>query len=401
MRPVFNKHVSVDMVFNLLHPLAASHKLCFAQFSTGPDFLQWSLPGNDWKSFVDCSTAEQAAVAGALSERKAQLEADLREKQFVEPIFTVPSDEFIYYRQSGKDLEIALTAWGHHYPDQPAGEALSAWLSQQEKEDVNIAFKWNDKLLPRFKFKLQGYERETSRDGYLHFDRTVLVGTVFSIKAPTGEHLELLVEKGKADYVYDLTQYFNVKITVTQDGEPIADAQVEVCYDKTIASLKTDAAGKIEHTLPIAIDADGTLNFITCPCEVSCAGQCISQTPTEADEVLSYHFDFNTPEPEPEPEPEPMPEPMPKPEPEPEPNPEPEFVTIKLKDYGGKPLGNMAFTLTTSDGGRSQYQTDSQGSCQVPKSLFSDRTKFKIEFIVSSEYQTAHDINSIAIDNTK
>ena len=56
-------------------------------------------------------------------------------------------------------------------------------------------------------------------------------------------------------------------------------------------------------------------------------------------------------------------------------------------------MHELSFFLTTKKKGRQTLMTDSEGMCKVPKEWFSPKEKMVVDFIVSSDYQKAHDLH--------
>jgi len=72
----------------------------------------------------------------------------------------------------------------------------------------------------------------------------------------------------------------------------------------------------------------------------------------------------------------------------------PEMIVIKFLDYGGYPLTNVDFVLTTKKRGDVQLRTDSNGQCLVPCDWFANREKMRIKYTISPEYQQTHNLHT-------
>lgn len=400
VQSLFDKRIPIEQISSHLQPIAKQVNLIIAEHQVGAGYLQWSLPGSDWTAFSQGTEAQKSAVAQAYKVRKAQMQATLNGSPLQGIIFSVPSDDFIFFRQNGENWDIALTAWGYKYVDKPSGGELDTYITKQNLQKVNICFTWTGQTFPRFSFKLAGHLRSTSDDGFMHIDGPLPVGSTYNIETTTGRAFTLMVEKGKENYIFDLTQYFQAEITVTHDNAPVAGATCEVNFNGSSTTLTTDADGRSQIQLPLLNDLLGEVAASQPPCVVTCNEETQQQIPAGKDDHLGFHFNTVTempptpePGPEPEPKPEPKPEPDPKPEPEPVPEPEPQFVHIQLKDYAGEPLTEMPFYLTTKKQGRIALITDDKGQCKVFKEWFTPKEKMKIDFVVTAEYQQTHDIH--------
>ena len=164
VRLLIDKRFPIEQIGSQLQPIARQANLIFAEHQVGAGYLQWSLPGMDWNAFPNGSDEQKTIVAQIYKERKAQMQSALQGSFLKDIVFSVPSEEFIFFRQDGDKWEIALTAWGYKYPDKPASGELDTWISRQDLQNVKIAFAWADQYLPDFSFKLSGHTRITSSD---------------------------------------------------------------------------------------------------------------------------------------------------------------------------------------------------------------------------------------------
>lgn len=471
---LFDKLIPIDKVSLQLKPIAQQHNLVFADFQVGGGYYQWSLPGA-WTSFADASDAEKSVVAAAFKDRKAAMQAALGTLPLKDVVFTVPSEKFIYFRDNGGQVEIALTAWGFKYPNRPAGGELDTFISKDNVQQVTIAFTWDEVRLPGFGFRLVGQPRTTSQDGTFYVG-SLSVGKALSVQTLTGQSYDLLVEKGRDMYVYDLTQRFNVAVEVKQNGAPMAGQQCTVDFDSHSYTLETDASGRATTQVPLAGNGSGLAVMPQPQCSVTCNSETQQQEPARDGDTLTYVFDFKTATPPPPPPPPPpvdkktarvevkvtrggkpvegqqcsvsfgdqsynlvtdaagaascsivlaadeqgiLTTPQPEcavacdssqqqktptdegevlhfafalPE-EQQPEPEPEYVYIVLNDYGGVPMPDLKFFLTTKKKGEQQLVTDSEGRCKVPKDWFTAKEKMKVRMVIDADYQLCHDLH--------
>lgn len=474
VRPLIDKRLPMEQISHQLQPIAKQANLIFATLQPGAGYLQWSLPGADWTPFTEGDEMAQTTVAQIYKTRRSLMQNALQGSPLKDIVFSVPSEDFVFYRQQGEDWEIALTAWGYKYPDKRPTQDLDTYITKKNLQKVSVAFAWAGQTIPGLNFKLSGHLRETSSDGFLHFDGPLPVGSSYSIETLTGQGLTLVVEKDKEDYVFDLTQYYHVNIRVSQDNTPLSESPCEIRFNEDAETLTTDASGQIQKSIPLLCDAMGQPAVPQPPCIVTCNGEEQQQTPSQSEETLSFVFDFQTEVPpvvkEPTPpvdkhvqvkievfqdtnpvvgqaceflyngqtqtistndkgewlgdivlakdesgtllEPQPMCEVICGEEhqkktphesleplvfrfdlPKVEVPKEPEYVYVQLKDYGGSPLVDMPFALTTKKKGRVELRTDADGKCKLPKEWFSSKEKMKIDFVVSPEYQDTHDLH--------
>lgn len=456
---LIDRTYSLLQLSNELSSYGNQAKVLFVEPQTGLGFFQWTLPGENWKPFGDLDEAMKRTVAVVYKQRMDVLRNALQGSPLCDAVLTVPSEsEFVFFRQNDGDWEIAMTAWGYQFVNIPPTGEISAWVEQEVYQEVSIGFQWEGVLQPNVSFLLKETLRTTSDDGFYHVDNPVKVGESFVLNVFDRFQFTVVVEKGKSEYVFDITQYLTVEIVATRDGLPLADqlcdisfngleyqlttdkagqatvemplarnvdgsvmnpqsdcvatcaeetqkktpltdgdtlrfdfafftqkyVEVKVSVTKDGAAmadqpcnlsfngsdyqLKTDASGLASIKMPLAVDKDGKTKDLQPECMAVCESEIQKATPSANAETLSFDFVFVTP-------------------------PEPKFVKIRLLDYGGYPLPELPFKLTTKKMGEKELRTDENGYCQVPQEWFSNKEKMRIKFVVSPEYQESHDIH--------
>lgn len=392
--PLLDKHISEKQVHQLLNPLAIQANLLFPEVKSGSGYLQWDLPGNDWISFSDGNDNQKSSVAQAYQQRKSILCSALKGSPFEMAIFTIPAEKFIYFRPQGDGWEIAVAAWGYKYPNKPSSGELDIYITKTVLQDVEIGFQWANELLPCFMFKLDGFSRCTQENGWFKMDGKLPVNNRYHIESHTGKVFDLIVEEGRTQYLYDLTQYVQVEITTKQDEQALKNCTCVVDFNGK-QNVTTDSLGHASLRIPMLCDATGEMMQPQPDCCVTCMAETQKVCPVNDNEVLNFTFSFKTnPEPATPIPPTPFAQPMVREsEQEVPPKQEPELVYIRLQDYGGFPLPDMDFTLITKKKGKVLLKTNSEGVCIVPKEWFMHNEKMKIEFVVSPEYQEKHDLH--------
>lgn len=299
VRLLIDKRFPIEQISNQLQSIAPKANLIFAEHQVGAGYLQWALPGSDWTAFPNGSDSQKDIVAQVYKERKAQMQSFLQGSFLKDIVFSVPSEDFIFFRQNGDGWDIALTAWGYKYPNKPASGELDTWISKHDLQEVNIAFVWAGQTLPELSFKLSGYTRTTSLDGFMHVDGPLPVGKSYPIETLTGQSFTLLVEKGRSDYIFDLTQYCQAEIIVCQDNTALSDYACEVDFGGSHTTLTTDASGRTLVQLPLKNDSLGQIAIPQPPCIVTCGAENQQQVPSRNGDVLSFVFNFKKEVPEP------------------------------------------------------------------------------------------------------
>ena len=395
---LIDKKYPIDLISNQLQPIAKQAGLLFAEHQVGAGYIQWSLPGSDWIAFPAGTEEQKSAVAQIYKNRKNLMQDSLQGSILKETIFSLPSEDFIFFRPNGANWDIALTAWGYKYPNKVPSTELDTWIKKQNLQAVNVGFVWNEQTLPDFTFKLAGHTRVTSTDGLFHIDGSLPVGNSYPIETMAGHGFILVVEKGKFNYVFDLTEYFQTDITVYKDEEPMQNSSCILMFNGQKQEITTDETGHAHLQIAMVNDLFGQALNPQPACIVTCNNESQQQTPSKENNTLNFVFNIKTETP-PSPPPHIIKEsvkPEIKPstsEPKQKPKPEPEYVYIQLKDYGGFPLVDIPFFLTTKKKKRVELKTDNEGCCKVPKEWFTPKEKIKIDFIVSSEYQQTHDLH--------
>ena len=393
--PLLEKHISKKQVHQLLSPIAAQANLMFPEEKSGFGYLQWDLPGNDWISFMDGDDNQKSSVAQVYQQRKSIMRSALKGSPFETAIFTIPAEEYIYFRPKGNSWEIAVTAWGYKYPNKPGSGELDIYITKTVLQDVMIGFKWAEELLPNLAFRINGLPRTTEEDGWFKMDGQLPLDSKFILELHSGQRFVLTVEEGRSEYIYDLTQYMRVEVGVKQDEKPLENCTCEINFNG-IHNIITDSQGLASLRLPMVCDTMGTLVHPQPDCIVACMEEIQIANPVADNEVLTFAFSFKTEREDPiVPEPPIIP-PVIEPE---EPIKDPdlpkqkEFVYIRLQDYSGFPLPDLEFILTTKKKGEVSLKTDSEGICIVPQEWFTHKEKMKVKFVISSEYQEKHDLH--------
>lgn len=394
--PIAKVTLLIDKTYSLLQlstQLSAygeQAKLLFIEPQTGAGFFQWTLPGEGWKAFGDLDEQTKRIIAPIYLQRQDMLRNTLGDFPLRDAVLKVPSeDEFVFFRQKDGDWEIALTAWGYQFVSMPPAGGISAWYEQKEYQEVNVGFQWDGALQPNLPFVINGQPRTTSEDGLFHVDEPLEINSRFEVKSVNGREFMLVVEKGKAEYVYDITQYLTVEVGATKDGMALVSEPCTVNFNGSDYHIDTDGTGTGSIVMPLSFQRVGNALAPQPECAVTCSGETQRKTPTDDGKTLRFDFKFKTPVDDSE-----VVEEQKSPVIGPEtPESETKYVKIRLLDYGGYPLSDLPFKLTTKKMGEKELKTDEKGYCQVPQEWFSSKEKMQIKFVVSPEYQETHDLH--------
>lgn len=381
---------SLEQIRKQLEPIGEKVGISFTSRETGSGYFQWILPDGNWRSFADVDEDQKRIMAKVYEDKMSEIKMLLSSVPFKDDILTVPNESCIYFSSHDNSYEIALAAWGYRSLKQSPCSDLTKWISQTEYQRVRIGFTWDNEKLSNCTFFLNGQKRITSDDGYFNVDREVPVGDNYPIATISEEKFSLKVEKGKSDYIYDLTKRFYIEIQIKKDGMPVPNTSCSVTFNKTDKLLTTDEQGRIVFNIPLSHTTDGDIEKPQPSCVVTYNDEQQEQKPTEEGCRLLFLFTSNTKE-------EKIEEPVPEKKNEDivvEPTPhQPELVEIKLLDYEGFPLIDLDFILITKKKGEIKLKTDKNGVCTIPKEWFTNKEKMRVKYTISPEYQQTHDIH--------
>ena len=266
----------------------------FTERRTGPDYLQWNLPGDGWKALSECDPITASEVQRQLDDRLEQLRQRYGDnKAMADMVLTVPSNEFIFYKTEpdGK-LKIALTAWGYRYPERIDIKPIDGDLTRTEKEKVQIAFDWDGKHLPNVPFKLKDMLQQTNDSGIFAIHNEIEVGHVIPIVI-AGKEESITVVKGQQLYTFDLTKRFNIEVSVTRDGKPAANTTCKLTFGNKTLELTTDDNGHVNQSLAFEPDR-GKVADPQPECKITCEDQAQSLTPSLENNNLQYSLQLET-----------------------------------------------------------------------------------------------------------
>lgn len=208
----------------------------------------WEIPDDDnrWISLTsDEGSFVKAEVQALIKKCRKEVMNDAILKPVAEALFTYPDDSFIFFSQSNGKLSVRITGWGYKHP-QSTNSPIPGYSNIEKSQDVRIGFKYLDSLLPNYTFFLNNNLRETDIQG-LYDVGSVEIGRSCQIKdSGKKKDFTLTVEKGKHDYIFDLTSFFSLKIVVVKDGSPLQDAVCKISYRGVEYSGNTGEDGILE-----------------------------------------------------------------------------------------------------------------------------------------------------------
>lgn len=242
--------------------------------------LQWDLPQDlQWTPVTHANAFDRNEALPLLSAIKADAAPKLGTKrELVEAVFSVPSPEYIYCaRDAQGKIRVMLAAWGYRYPRVPAIDPLK-WRPEGEQ---NVTLKFIENGVPSVTeidmvFN-SGYTKRfaTDNNGEISLG-THQPGVKFNFVVPSrNRNFELLVEKGRDLYVYDLTvaplpQPVPHK-EETPTPPPMPAEEENISPEATIKfigfgghPIKQGEAQLLQNGMPVLVQGiapDGTIHF--------------------------------------------------------------------------------------------------------------------------------------------
>ena len=298
---VIPSKISVQKIHGAVAAKAKDENITLPSRDLGVGTFEWKIEGEGWKSFAKADKFTQSDVAEIYEMRKSRLLSMFAQlpEEVRKGLFTVPNTDCIFYREvNDDDYEFALAGWGHKYPDRSATSDLRGYIIVREKQNVNIAFLWDGKKVPNTPFKIKGYSRTTDKTGILNFGKPIPVGNQYPIEKPDGTSEVLEVEKGRADYFYDMTQYMQAEVSVFQDGGPVAGKKCSLRFHDKAEDVLSGEDGKVVVKFPLVCGLGCVVKQPQPKCMARCGARSDEKTPTKADEILHFKFDYVTPPPQ-------------------------------------------------------------------------------------------------------
>ena len=280
-----------------VEPIANQYGITLADLTTGVGKYKWKVDGDGWQKITAAPAGEIDVVAHNYCTQQEKVKEALKDCTYKDDIFTVPDESFIYYRQKPDgNYEYAVTAWGYRDPYKAPIRTVHYDITKIQQEAVNIAFVWDGKRVPNVDFWFNNVPKKTGKDGYFHIDGKLNVGSKYPVVTPDKMEETLVVEQGKTEYIYDVTQFFSVEVGVYFDGSPVGNQQCDLMYYKGVEQLTTDESGRASIKLPYSLDIATAMPKEPQPeVKVTCRSEQQQQVPSSNGQPLYFEFKFETP----------------------------------------------------------------------------------------------------------
>lgn len=252
---LLNPQKAYDTITKILEEKHETNIL--ARFKAGAGYYVWEHEQAGWKPLSQANADEQQLVFEKTHQNETFLKQSLGtgKEKIVETLLKVPDESsYIFFRhdEAGK-IQVLLTGWGfvriHNVVIRKEEE-----LKTPKKQEVYVRLCRCGEPLPGRGFYVHtpsGQNRcTTDADGRYFIDR-LAPGTAFSLTdEQTQRAFQLVVEDGKSEYDFDITEYCDIAISVTHDGVPLPNIPCTLSYHGT-HGLTTDAQGSARLRLPI------------------------------------------------------------------------------------------------------------------------------------------------------
>lgn len=292
----------------------------FAKLNVGQGFFEWTFTCDSEPMILSQAPEDDAMVVwDEYNKLGEQVTRAFGENSIIaQRILHVPNEDFIYYyKDAAGMIQIVLTGWGFANRRGPSVGPIQKELPLEDPDPIiNIGFMRDGEMVGDRKFllstagQIKPNELTTSADGFYHFDKTFKKGSEFSVTdQASGKEFPLKVTADQLDYVFDITQYATVNITVTLDDKPAAGKEVSLTYRGNTQTLMTDENGHIATDLvlidneEVTVEADGCSEAktiipegieIIIPLKTAMATSVVKTQDQDGNIVSGYHLIFET-----------------------------------------------------------------------------------------------------------
>ncbi|MDE6792160.1 MAG: hypothetical protein K2J48_03655 [Muribaculaceae bacterium] len=170
---------------------------------------------------------------------------------------SLPSDsgKYIFFIEDEKGLRILITGWGFSNSRKQVITPLNKKKNIIPVSTIKIGFAIDSEIQPYHDFSLvtlsgQQKKCQTDSEGFYDLGEQKLGVSINISDADSGKDFSFISEKGKEKYLFDITRYSNVSISVTNNGENESGTPVSLSYHGKEFSSTTDEKGRCVFSLP-------------------------------------------------------------------------------------------------------------------------------------------------------
>lgn len=219
----------------------------FAQFKIGSGQFVWSYTKSDceWLPMEDASGLKEEQIRTVISELRNKV-GTLIPAKYVDSLFTVPDDSFIFYNEDDGDLQVLFTGWGFRKPTYVSTPPEKTSIKKHTL--VDISFTYDGVRLKGYEFGIRLNRqvkklRTTDDNGVFCFDNIKVGDRYQLIDLKSNRTFDFEVEKGKSHYDFDLTTYTTISVHADFDSAPLANEPMKIEYHGNVECPMTDING--------------------------------------------------------------------------------------------------------------------------------------------------------------
>lgn len=188
-----------------------------------------------WTLLSDASEADTAAVLDVIDELRQRTVARFpASKGRIEQIFSWPNNDFVFWHRDGGTLEVLITGWGFASYNRARGGSIVEAPDESNIREVSLVFNVDGIRQPNRPFEImQGVSwmrYDTGVDGVFELGRLTPGEEVRVRDSSTGKEYAALVGDETAVVDFDVTEYLDLVISASRDGQPLDGENVSIIY---------------------------------------------------------------------------------------------------------------------------------------------------------------------------
>lgn len=219
----------------------------FAQFKIGSGQYVWSYTKSDceWLPMENASGLKEEQIRTFISELRNKV-GTLIPAKYVDSLFTVPDDSFIFYNDDEGNILVLFTGWGFRKPTYVSTPPEKTSIKKHTL--VDISFTYDGVRLKGYEFGIRLNRqvkklRTTDDNGVFCFDNIKVGDRYQLIDLKSNRTFDFEVENGKTHYDFDLTTYTTISVHADLDSAPLANEPMKIEYHGNVECPTTDING--------------------------------------------------------------------------------------------------------------------------------------------------------------
>lgn len=219
----------------------------FAQFKIGSGQYVWSYTKSDceWLPTENASGLKEEQIRTVISELRNKV-GTLIPAKYVDSLFTVPDDSFIFYNDDDGNIRVLFTGWGFRKPTYVSTPPEKTSIKKHTL--VDISFTYDGGRLKGYEFGIRLNKqvkklRTTDDNGVFCFDNIKVGDRYQLIDLKSNRTFDFEVENGKTHYDFDLTTYTTISVHADSDSAPLANEPMKIEYHGNVECPMTDING--------------------------------------------------------------------------------------------------------------------------------------------------------------